>query len=191
MAYENSHTHAGDVAPAEAFDPLDVDEYYRSIRVRRAIAFVIDFIVIGILMGVLTATLAVFGVIAIFMTFGLAQPLVVLALSLVPFTYIAYHTLMIGSSGNATIGMRIMGIRVLCWNGNTPSYAQAAIQTILFYVSISITSFVVLLLSFLNDRGRCLHDYLSGCVVINDIPQLPPHGAQAVNRRPGSAVRSR
>lgn len=170
-----------------AADWLEADELYDNIRTRRVIAFIIDVIIVA----ALTVALWMFGSLFVVITLGAMLPLLALAASLLP---LAYHTLLIGGAGHATVGMRVMGIRVACWDGSAPGYMQAAIQTVLFYLSIGVTSFLVLLLALLNDRGRCLHDFLSGCVVINDlrVVTIERDGAgRDVSGRSGSDVASR
>ena len=102
-------------------------------------------------------------ILSVFTLFAL-WPLVGLGAVLLP---LAYHGFFIGSPGNATPGMRVMGVRVLAWNGNEVSYPQAIAQTLLFYATVPLTHGLVLLVSLFNERGRCLHDLLCGTVVVN------------------------
>jgi uncharacterized RDD family membrane protein YckC len=142
-------------------DPFTDEGLFDGIRSKRVLAYLIDIFIIA----AAVIALWVVGSFAVVLTFGLAKPLLLLASALLP---LAYHTLTIGGRRHATFGMRALDLRVVCWNGNNPDYFQAALQTVLFYFSLSVTSVLILLVSLFNDRGRCLHDYLSGCVVIND-----------------------
>jgi len=158
-------TPAGKVVPHEAWeepgaDPLDLPELYDSVRRRRVLAYLIDVVIVA----VLAVLLFVAGMLFVLLTFGAASPLLALALVLLPF---AYHTLTIGGPDNVTVGMKVVGLRVVCWNGHRPGYLQAGVQTVLFYLSVGLTNFLILLVALFNPRGRCLHDYLSGCVVVN------------------------
>jgi len=67
------------------------------------------------------------------------------------------------------VGMRIMDLRVVAWNGHRPGYPQATFQILSFFGSISIATPLVPALSFFNARSRCLHDFLAGTVTINDL----------------------
>ena len=96
-------------------------------------------------------------------------PLVLLGAVVLP---IAYHTYFIGSAGNATLGMRALGLRVAVWHGGNPGWAQALLQTLLFYATVPTTHGLVLLVAFFNERGRCLHDILCGTVVV-DVTEAP------------------
>lgn len=143
-------------------DPLRARVYYQGIRLKRVLAYLIDVLIVLALAG----GWWVIGFVLSFITFFLFWPLVVTGAALLP---IAYHTYCIGSERHATLGMRALGIRVAVWNGRNPSYLQAFIQTVLFYASVSGPQILILLVSFFNDRGRCLHDILCGTVVVNVI----------------------
>ncbi len=147
---------------ADDFDPLHHPEYYESIIFRRVSAYILDAVIIGILIGLASFSLGLLGVV----TFGATWGIMGLVLFLIPF---AYHTLLIGGSMSATFGMRVMNLEVRNWMGGHPEYVQAAIQTFLFYGSIALTAWLILLIAFFSDSRRCLHDLFSGTVVINRV----------------------
>ena len=145
-----------DYAPYDQFTRTD----FENVLFRRAIAYGIDVIFIAILGAIAVGIGSVIGVLSL----GLLWPLIAALLSILPF---AYHTLTIGSPDSATPGMRIMGIEVRTWDGRRPGYVQAAFQTICFYGSIALTSFIILIVALFNKRNRTLHDYVAGTVIIN------------------------
>jgi uncharacterized RDD family membrane protein YckC len=153
----------GDVDPD--IDPLIYPEFYDGIIFKRVIAYVIDVVAISIILGIVFVGLGLLGLV----TFGVAWGIMGIVLFLIPF---AYHTILIGGSQSATIGMRFMDLEVRRWIGGRPDYVQAAVQTILFYGSIALTAWLVLLVALFGDAGRCLHDYLSGTVVVNNLDEL-------------------
>ena len=120
--------------PEAAPDPLEAPELYDGIRFKRLIAYAIDLIIITLLMVGLWVVGSFFAII----TLGLLYPVLAAAAFVLPF---AYHTLLIGGAANATVGMRMMDLRVVAWNGHSPSYAQAAMQTFLFYASLAFATF--------------------------------------------------
>ncbi len=136
---------------------------FEGIVLRRVAAYIVDLILLGVIWWALAAAASILGLI----TFGLTVPLTALALALVP---LAYHTLTIGGPWSATPGMRLLGLQVRTLQGQRPDYGRAAIQTVVFYVTVGATSWLVLLLAFFNDRGRTLHDFLSGLVVLRLMP---------------------
>ena len=144
--------------------PPDADEaweLYDGVRWKRVAAYIIDFVIISAAIGFIW----VVGTFFVILTFGLLWSALVTLTAIFP---LLYHTLLIGGSRSATWGMRAMDIHVRTWNGNAPTMLQAALMTALFYVTIVVTNLLVLLVSLFNPRGRCVHDYFSGTVVIND-----------------------
>ena len=118
---------------------------------RRIMAYGIDFALL----------LLVWPIAAVFSALSLFT-LTPVAFALVPLVPLAYHTLLIGSKGSATLGMRAMGIRILQeGKDDGPDLPQAFIMTALFYLSLA-ASGLLLLWCLFDDRGRCLHDILSG-----------------------------
>lgn len=99
-------------------------------------------------------------------TFGLLTPLLILLGSLIP---TAYHTLTIGGSASATLGMRMFGLEVRSWSGGKPGYLQALLHTVVFYVTVGFTSGLILLWPLFSNRRRCLHDLLCGTLIIRRV----------------------
>ena len=58
-----------------------------------------------------------------------------------------------------------MGIQVRTLDGGHPGYPQAALQTLLFYATMALTG-LLLVVALFNDRRRCLHDWLSGTIIV-------------------------
>lgn len=146
----------------EAPDPIAIPALFEGTRWRRVVAYLIDVVIVVLLSGLLWTAGSVF----IVLTLGALMPLIMLCATLLP---IAYHTFFVGGPKNATLGMQMMDLRVVAWNGNRPSYLQAAIQTALFYLTVPTTSGLILLVSLFNDRGRCVHEMLCGTLTINDL----------------------
>lgn len=122
---------------------------------RRVVAYLIDFF---ILMSVWPLAW-IFSAISLF-------TLAPLTFALVPLVPILYHTLLLSSRRSATLGMRAMGLRVLREDQDVgPEMPQAFIQTALFYLSLA-TSGLLLLWCLFDDKGRCLHDILSGTRIV-------------------------
>lgn len=125
----------------------------------RALAYIADMLVLFV---IVSAAIVVFGILGI-LTFGLLWP----GAALTPFITLAYFVLSLGGPRSATPGMRWQGIELRTWDGRRPGYLQAALQTILFYVSVGISWAVVLIVPFFNERRRGLHDFLCGTVVVH------------------------
>jgi uncharacterized RDD family membrane protein YckC len=146
---------AWDQAPP---DPLAEPDLYDGVLPRRVIAYVLD---LALILGLWVVLSMVFGVAGI-LTFGALTPLGVVVLAVLP---VGYHTIFIGRDG-ATPGMRVFDLEVRSWTGRPPDYSQAFLTTVLFYASVSLTAWLVLLVPLFTDRNRTLHDILAGTIVL-------------------------
>ncbi len=151
----NSDHAAWDRAPP---DSLAEPDLYDGVLPRRAIAYVLD---LTLILGLWIALSMVFGVAGI-LTFGALTPLGLVVLAVLP---VGYHTFFIGRDG-ATPGMRVFDLEVRSWTGRRPDYTQAFLTTVLFYASVSLTAWLVLLVPLFTDRNRTLHDILAGTIVL-------------------------
>ena len=145
-------------------DPWGHPEYYAGITARRIVAYLIDCLILAVAIMVIWSTLAVLG----FLTLGLAWMLMAVPSALAP---LAYHTLLIAGPRSATLGMRLMGLRVMSLTpggDGRPTLFQAIIQTVAFYGSIAATGSLILLAALFNARRRTLHDWLAGTVTVHD-----------------------
>lgn len=122
---------------------------------RRVIAYAIDF----------TLLLMIWPLALLFSAMSLFT-LAPALFAVIPVLPLLYHTGMIASSSQGTIGMRAMGVKVVRENdGGRPEPLQALILTALFYLTLA-TSGLLLLWCLFDDRSRCLHDILSGTKII-------------------------
>ncbi len=143
----------------DPFDPVLNPELFDGVTLRRMAAYAIDLLIVAILVFVAMTAFWVLGV----LSFGVLSPVLVTVL---PFIPLAYHTFFIGGPNAATIGMGLFGIAVRRIDGGQPDYLQAALLTVVFYVSVGVTGWLILLIALFNGRGRTFHDYLCGTVII-------------------------
>ncbi len=128
---------------------------------RRLMGYVVDLVVITILMALLWVVIAVVGVI----TFGLGWML----FGLLPLTAIVYNALTVGGPSQATVGMRVAGVRVVDGiTGGRVSMLQAAVHALLFYVAVStaVLLAVDILIGLGRSDRRLGHDLLSGLALV-------------------------
>ena len=78
--------------------------------------------------------------------------------------------------------MRVVGITLKSWDNRAPDYVQALLRTVLHYATVVFLSPLILVVMLCNTRHRALHDYLSGTVVINCLPDL---GTGTIDRQMG------
>ncbi|RMD64683.1 MAG: RDD family protein [Alphaproteobacteria bacterium] len=139
-------------------DPLVAPELYDGVLWRRVFAYMLDVVLIA----AATVTLWFVSVILGILSFGILWPAGVVALAVLP---VAYHTCFVGRHG-ATPGMTVFDLTVRSWTGQRPDYAQAFLLTVLFYVSVALTAWLVLVVALFNRRRRTLHDVLAGTVTV-------------------------
>ena len=132
---------------------------YEGILSRRVGAYFVDAILILGITLVFDALLVLLGL----FTFGLSWLLLGPAGLIVA---LAYGTLLIGDGGGATPGMRLFGIEARGLNGARPEYFQAFLMTALFYATVSVTGFLILIVAFFTEHNRTAHDFLSGITVV-------------------------
>ena len=129
------------------------------VRRKRIVAFIIDFtmvLLISFAVGVLVFFLGI-------ITLGLGWALYG---GIIPAVAVFYSGISIANR-SATPGMRTAGLVFRLDTGHKPNFLQGAMHVILFYLTVSFTGGLLLLLTFFNSRKRLLHDMLIGATVEN------------------------
>jgi uncharacterized RDD family membrane protein YckC len=73
-----------------------------------------------------------------------------------------------GGPASATIGMRVMDIEMRTWYGAPAYFVLGAVHAIVYWITVSFLTPLVLVVALFNDRRRLLHDMLVGTIVINN-----------------------
>ena len=146
-----------------AFDPLLQPELFRGVLTRRVFAFLIDLVVLSIPVILAVMFIAVFGVV----TLGLGWALFWLVSPASVIWALIYYGASLGGPHSATLGMRVMDLELRTWYGAPGYFVLGATHAVLFWVSISFLTPLVLLVGLFNSRRRLLHDIILGTVVIN------------------------
>ena len=128
------------------------------VRTARVLSFFIDYIIVGILSIPFFIVIGILGL----PTFGLAWELLPFVPAAVALLYLATT---MGGSGQATIGMSMMGIRVRKLDGSNVNPLLACLHGILFWVIHSVAVIIPLLITFFSSRKRLIHDVLLGTYV--------------------------
>jgi uncharacterized RDD family membrane protein YckC len=158
-----------DGALPHAFDPALEPELFRGVLTRRVFAFLIDVVVLSVPVIVGYLFIALFGLI----TLGLGWALFWLAWPASVLWAIVYYGACLGGPYSATLGMRVMDLELRTWYGAPGYFVLGAMHAVLFWVSISFLSPLVLLVGLFNSRRRLLHDIVLGTVVINNSVRSP------------------
>jgi uncharacterized RDD family membrane protein YckC len=85
---------------------------------------------------------------------------------LFPIVAFFYNGLTVSGRNMATPGMKAMDLEVRQTNGQPAPFINAAIQGVLFWLSWYFSGGLVLLVSLVASDKRCLHDMLSGLIVV-------------------------
>jgi uncharacterized RDD family membrane protein YckC len=159
----------GGVQP-HAFDPWTQPELFRGVLTRRVFAFLIDLVVLSIPVILGYVFIAVFGLI----TLGLGWALFWLAWPATVIWALIYYGASLGGPHSATMGMRVMDLELRTWYGAPGYFVLGAMHAVLFWVSVSFLTPLVLLVGLFNGRRQLLHDLLLGTVVINSSVRTQP-----------------
>jgi len=147
-----------------AYDPATSPELFEGVVARRVVAFLIDFLILAIPVVFVSMFIFVVGIVTFglgFLFYGLLWPGMVI-------WAIVYYGMTLGSPASATIGMRIMEIEMRTWYGSPAYFVLGAVHAVVFWVTVSAITPLILLVCLFNVRRRCLHDILVGTVVINN-----------------------
>ena len=147
-----------------AYDPATNPELFEGVTARRVVAFVIDFVILAIPVLFVAMFIFVAGIVTLgvgFLLYFLLWPAMVI-------WALIYYGACLGGPHSATIGMRAMDLEMRTWYGAPAYFLLGAVHAIVFWISVSALTPLVLLVCFFNHRRRCLHDILVGTVIINN-----------------------
>jgi uncharacterized RDD family membrane protein YckC len=137
---------------------LDDIRAYDGVRTRRVLAFLIDYLIVGILLIPFAILVLLLGL----LTFGLGWMLFAILGPAVALIYV-WNTL--GGRNQATTGMRMMGIRLDRLDGRPVDGMLAVVHSVLFWAGNMVLTPLILLVTLFSDRKRAAHDLLLGTVV--------------------------
>ena len=193
MSYSGSHGYSGDAvgwtgmsdsgfdrAAGMRFDPWLQPELFRGVLTRRVFAFLIDLVVLSIPVILACLFIAVFGVV----TLGLGWALFWLVSPASVIWALVYYGASLGGPHSATVGMRVMDLEMRTWYGAPGYFVLGAMHAVLFWISVSFLTPLMLLVGLFNGRRRLLHDIMLGTVVINSSVRNPcAQPARTLSRR--------
>lgn len=140
---------------------LDDWRLYQGVRTRRMVAFLIDYAIVGLLLIPFAILVAIFGLI----TLGIGWALFSI---LFPAVALAYIWNTVGGPRQATVGMRIMDIRLERLDGKPIDGLLAVVHSVLFWAANVVLTPLILLATLFLDRKRTVHDLLLGTVVVRN-----------------------
>jgi uncharacterized RDD family membrane protein YckC len=142
------------------YDAVRDADLFEGILSKRIVAFIVDAVMIVALMIPAALLVGIFGLVTLGIGWLLFSPL----FAIVALGYIA---LTLGGPRSATLGMQIAGVEMRTWSGQRMFPLLAILHAILFWVSVSVLTPLVLLIGLFTARRQLLHDLLLGVVALN------------------------
>ncbi|HEU4660016.1 MAG TPA: RDD family protein [Pseudolabrys sp.] len=152
-----------------AYDPALNPELFEGVLPRRVVAFLIDLVILAIPIVLACIFIFIFGLITL--GFGWALFWLVPPLSVI--WALVYFGVTLGGPHSASIGMRLMNLEMRTWYGAPAYFVLGAVHAIVFWLTVSALTPLILLVCFFNARRRLLHDILLGTVIINSAARVP------------------
>ena len=153
-------------------DPASSPELFEGLLTRRTIAFVVDLIAMGVLILAFTFV----GLIAGFLTFGLAW---LALLVVVPASIVFYYVITLGSPRRATLGMQMMDLVLTPARGQPLDGWMALIHAGVFWITAWISLPLSLLFVLFTPRRQMLNDLVMGTLMVRRSPMVRHWRAQS------------
>jgi uncharacterized RDD family membrane protein YckC len=132
---------------------------YDGVRTRRVLAFVVDYVIVALLLIPCAVLVFLFGL----LTLGLGWALFGVLFPLVALVYVA---MTLGGRAQATLGMRMMSIKLERLDERPVDPLIAVVHTVLFWAANVLLTPLILVATLILDRKRTVHDLLLGTVVV-------------------------
>lgn len=144
-------------------DPESAPELFEGLLTRRVLAYLIDVAI----MTAMVAAVSIVGVIAGFLTFGVAWLALIFV---VPLVIVGYYAATLGSHRRATIGMQMMDLVLTPTRGAPLDGWMAFLHALLFWISFWISWPVSLAFALFTPRRQMIHDLVIGVLMLRRSP---------------------
>jgi uncharacterized RDD family membrane protein YckC len=144
-------------------DPATAPELFEGVLLRRVVAYMIDF---GLLVA-MSAIIAIIGVVAGFLSFGLGWMILPFV---IPLAILGYYAVTLGSPMRATIGMAMMDIVLTPARGRPLDGWKILIHPLIFWITVWIAWPISLIVALLTPRREMVHDLIAGTLMLRRSP---------------------
>lgn len=144
-------------------DPATAPELFEGVLVRRVVAYMIDF---GLLVA-MSAIIAIVGVLAGFLSFGLGWMILPLV---IPLAILIYYVVTLGSPMRATLGMAAMDIVLTPVRGRPLDGWKILIHPLIFWVTVWVAWPISLFVALLTPRREMVQDLITGTLMLRRSP---------------------
>lgn len=146
-------------------DPATAPELFEGVLTRRVFAYIIDLVI----MGAMILGFGLVGLLAGFLTFGIAWLALILV---IPASIVLYYGVTLGSPKRATVGMQMMDIVLTPTRGQPLDGWMAVIHAAVFWVTVWICWPVSLLFALFTPRRQMIHDLIVGTLMVRRSPMI-------------------
>lgn len=143
-------------------DPHSNPELFDGVLTRRVFAYLVDFLLMSLLTGLLFVITLVLGIV----TFGLAW----LTLPIIfPLAVVIYYVVTLGGNNRATPGMRMFDLVLTPTSGPPLNGAKSLLHPFVFWITIWIF-WPLLAIGLFTQRRQLLHDMITGTLMLRRSP---------------------
>ncbi|AVA21029.1 RDD family protein [Rhizobium sp. CB3171] len=132
---------------------------YSGVLSRRIFAFILDYVIVGLLCIPAAVVLFFVSILTLGLGFVLYPALFLIVAGL-------YFGWTLGGPHQASLGMRAMGIAMVRIDGRPMDFLTAIVHLALFWILNSVLTPLILLAGLFIERSRLVHDLLLGTVIV-------------------------
>lgn len=148
--------------PSPLYAAPDDWRAYSGVLSRRVFAFIVDYIIVGLLYIPAAVVLFFVSILTLGLGFLLYPVLFIIVAGL-------YFGWTLGGPSQASLGMRAMGITMLRVDGSRMDFLTAIVHLALFWILNSVLTPLIMLAGLFTDRSRLVHDLLLGTVIARTV----------------------
>lgn len=159
-------------------DPATAPELFEGVLPRRVFAYVVDLVIIGALVVIVS----VFGGVVGFFTFGLGWLALVVV---IPVVILGYYAATLGSPRRATVGMQQMDLVLTPARGAPLDGWSILIHPFIFWITVWIAWPISLVVALLTPRREMVQDLITGTLMLRRSP-MERHWRNVAGARSGA-----
>jgi len=145
--------------PSPLYAAPDDWRAYSGVLSRRIFAFIVDYVIVGLLCIPAAIVLFFVSILTLGLGFLLYPALFIIVAGL-------YFGWTLGGPHQASLGMRAMGLAMVRVDGRPMDFLTAIVHLALFWILNSVLTPLILLAGLFIERSRLVHDLLLGTVIV-------------------------
>ncbi|MEF0939229.1 RDD family protein [Rhizobium sp. BR 362] len=145
--------------PSPLYAAPDDWRAYSGVLSRRIFAFILDYVIVGLLCIPAAVVLFFVSILTLGLGFLLYPALFIIVAGL-------YFGWTLGGPHQASLGMRALSIAMVRIDGRPMDFLTAIVHLALFWILNSVLTPLILLAGLFIERSRLVHDLLLGTVIV-------------------------